>query len=115
VKAIAALVQAICLSALCTACTGGSSIEVRSEEYGKEWPYPDFDKGEIRCVERSFGAVVRPLVVISLDGRDYGLNGAAFGVGGYPDARTLLKRHPEWGTYELGATHEFIQRGLDLC
>lgn len=89
--------------------------EVTRAQYGDRWPFPGAERATIRCERRTFGGVSRPLVTVVLGGRAYGLNGAAMGVGGYPDARTRMKRHPQWGTYELGATDEFIRMGLKLC
>lgn len=99
---------------LCTAC-GDQGTEVTKAQYGDEWPFPGFDKAIIRCERRAFGSVQRPLVTVDLGGRTYGLNGAAHGVGGYPDARTKMARHPELGHYQLGAASEFIRMGLELC
>jgi len=67
------------------------------------------------CKVKSFGGTRRPLVIIKLGGTWYGLNGAAMGVGGYPDSRSQMARHPEWGTYELGASGEFVKKGLEIC
>lgn len=86
-----------------------------ASQYGTDWPYEAYTEGWISCHLKTFGNTKRPLVTIKLAGREYGLNGAAFGVGGYPNARQHLNRHPEFDHYLLGATTEFIQIGLKLC
>ena len=100
-----------------TACDSDppAAEEVESSEYGADWPFPAFPEAQLRCETKSFGGVERPLVTIQLGEKIYGLNGAAMGVGGFPDSRTRMARHPEWGSYELGATSDLIKRGLELC
>jgi hypothetical protein len=53
-------------------------------------------------------------VTINLNGIEYGLNGPAKGVAGYPDNQRLMVI-AENGGYQLGASGAIIQRGLDLC
>ena len=91
-----------------------SSKEVtfRASEYGAAWPYPGFTEATIDCHSRHFGGVVRPVVTVDLGGITYGLNGAALGVGGYPDPRPL--EGPDRAE-SLGVIHEMIQSGLTIC
>ena len=86
---------------------------LHSSDYGSRWPFPEFDTAKIDCKIRRAGN--RPLVIIQLGSTWYGLNGAAMGVGGYPDARKKMVRHPEFGGYQLGATSDLIGMGLAIC
>lgn len=88
-----------------------AGVRVAASDFGEEWPFPNFDQAQIQCETKG----PRLLVTIKLGETWYGLNGAAMGVGGYPDARNKMARHPEWDTYELGATDDLIDRGLALC
>jgi len=92
-----------------------TSIVIHKSEYGTEWPYKDNDIAVLDCDNRKFGGVKRPVVTIFIGDKRYGLNGAAIGVGGYPDAKTLLSTHPEWGSLVIGASHKFLELGLTLC
>lgn len=86
---------------------------VLAADYPDAWPWPDFASGRLSCRNGSFGGVRRPLVLIELGNTKYGLNGAAIGVGEYPDARTLMGRD-EFGAY-AGDSGVFIDMGLELC
>ncbi|NNC38727.1 MAG: hypothetical protein HKO02_14810 [Hyphomonadaceae bacterium] len=97
-----------------TGCSQAGSETISKEEYGADWPFPKFDSGILSCMNKKYSGVKRPLVTIRLDGIYYGLNGAAHGVGGYPDARDQMGKS-EWGTYELGATSKIIERGMSQC
>lgn len=88
---------------------------VQAADYGAEWPFPRYSEGTIRCERRTVSRVTRPLVTIEFGGKVYGLNGAAQGWAGYPDSRPLTARHPEWGTYELGASGTMIADALANC
>ena len=107
------------LAALLVGClerpeVAGQSLVVTEVEYAERWPFSDYDEGVIRCRNQDFRLTTRPLVTIELGGTNYGLNGAAFGIGGYLDARQLLNRDPETGAYQPPLP-DFIDRGLDLC
>ena len=96
-----------------TAAGGGNAEEVvvvTAVEFGGEWPYPEYQQGRISCKWEK----KRPMVLIELGGKVYGMNGAANGMGGYSDSRLLMARD-QWGAYDLGAFPKFIQTGLDLC
>jgi len=86
------------------------SVTVNAEDYGDRWPYPAFESGVIRCMESDI--YNRP-VIIKLGDTEYGMNGSSYSR--FPDSRQHMARHPEWGTYELGASREMIQLGLNLC
>lgn len=90
-----------------------ASVEAAS--YGSQWPYPGYRKGVIACSNRSSCGVRRPVATIELGGVKYGLNGAAKGVAGYPGDRTLMKRDPGTGIYELGASEQILNEALSLC
>ena len=87
-------------------------VKVTSQEYGEDWPFPGYQSGLLDCKISDWG---RPLAIIKLGQVWYGLNGAAFGQGGYPDSRTLWGKHPEWGTPMSGATVQLIKRANKIC
>lgn len=103
----------------------GSSSKVRSVtayerplhavDYGAGWPFPGYGQGTLRCERRTVSGVTRSLVTVELGGKVYGLNGAAIGWGGYDDSRRLMAKHPEWGTYEVGASDTMIADALAGC
>jgi hypothetical protein len=104
---------------------GGGSVQVhvtpayerhiRAADYGADWPFPDYSEGTLRCGRRTAFGATRPVVTVEFAGRVYGLNGAAIGWGGYADGRALMARHPEWGTYQLGATSMMIADAMARC
>lgn len=87
---------------------------VSQDEYGSGWPFPAYQLGVLRCDLATMGAIKRPLVTIELAGQKYGLNGAAQDFG-FPDSRSQMAKHPEWGTYELGASDKMIADALAKC
>lgn len=91
------------------------SRTILSSEYGEDWPFPASIFGVLRCEQMTRNDVTRSLVTVQLEHRVYGLNGAAFGWGGYKDARTQMVKHPEWGTFELGASDRMISEALANC
>jgi hypothetical protein len=103
----------------------GSSSQVRSftayerplyaADYGAGWPFLGYSHGTLRCERRTVSGVTRSLVTVEFGGKIYGLNGASTGWGGYDDSRRLMAEHPQWGTYELGATGEMIDDALVRC
>lgn len=92
-----------------------SSIIVNKTDYGKKWPYPNHEQAVVQCENRTFGGIQRPVVTIYLGKTLYGMNGTAIGVAGFPDAKTQLGKHPEWGSLEMGASHEILELGLTIC
>ena len=110
----------LCLGITILSCAGSDGAQtpelvVGVDSYGEDWPFPGHSDARLSCKKVSYSGITRPLVIINLGGSWYGLNGAAMGVGGYPDARELMARHSEFGTYELGATNELIEKALELC
>lgn len=95
--------------------SGPPANEVRREDYGDDWPFAGYERGTLDCSYRNILGYDRYYVTIELGNRKYALNGTAMGTGRYLDARTLMRRNPQYGTFDLGATTELIQRGLDLC
>lgn len=91
------------------------SRPVSATEYGKDWPFPTFPDGVLRCEHMTKDDVTRRLVSVELAYRVHGLNGPAIGWAGYGDARDLMVKHPEWGTFELGAIDRMISEGLANC
>lgn len=91
------------------------SIEIIKSDYGSSWPFTSHATAILSCEIRGFDGVDRPLITVRLGQVTYGLNGAAMGVGGYPDARTQMAKHPEYGTYELGATQDLINLAQKSC
>jgi hypothetical protein len=83
------VVVAICagLVASIWSLSGGRQVYER-KDYSADWPYPNHDKAIVRCVIRTFGSTDRPVVTVELSGREYGLNGAALGVGKFPDPKS---------------------------
>ena len=90
----------------------GNDVIVTSAQYGGEWPFGEYRVGTVRCETRSFGGVNRPVVTVELGGRTYGLNGAATGVGGYPDALDVVAGDRIAGASVLA---DMIERGLEAC
>jgi len=99
---------------LIISCSPAKSKALKSIDFGEEWPFPNYQQAMLKCSNKKFGGIQRPIITIFLDGQYYGLNGTAIGKAGYPDAR-LLMRKSEWGTYVLGATKEIIKIGQELC
>lgn len=94
-------------------------VTVREAQYGDEWPFPNHNTALLTCLYAvSDGGISQgtrqPHVIVRLNGQWYGLNGTAMS-GSYPDARGQMAKHPEWGTYILGASQQLIDRGLALC
>ncbi|TPI58643.1 hypothetical protein FJ417_18645 [Mesorhizobium sp. B3-1-7] len=87
---------------------------VTQEEFGSEWPFPAYRSGVLRCDLATMRGIKRPLVTIELAGKKYGLNGAAQDFG-FPDSRSQMAKHPEWGTYEAGASDDMIADALAEC
>ena len=103
-----------------SACTSSQSpslsdkpeIAINAKSYGTAWPYPVYSEGKIRC--RIEG---RPMALIEMGGVEYGLNGAAMGVGGYADPRPMMRRN-DMGTYDQAANSsagEMLRLALSLC
>lgn len=92
----------------------GPGIQVTRSEYGDRWPYIRFDAATIRCTPHE--TTGRPLVTIQYDGANvvYGLNGAALGVGGFPDPSHFIARGSD-GIPKAPLPQEWIDRGLQLC
>jgi hypothetical protein len=99
------------------AATSGSENEtavIGQEQYGAEWPWPDFERGILSCE--------RDAVFVTLAGKKYALNGKAQG-GDYPPASDLQLREPGTerisadgkGIFRRAATSDIIQEGLRLC
>lgn len=91
------------------------SRPISATEYGKDWPFPNFPNGMLRCEHMTKDDVTRRLVSVELAYRVHGLNGPAIGWAGYSDARDLMAKHPEWGTFELGASDRMISEALAHC
>lgn len=91
------------------------SRSISATEYGKDWPFPAFPNGLLRCEHMTKDGVTRRLVSVELAYRVHGLNGPAIGWAGYSDARELMPKHPEWGTFELGASDRMISEALANC
>lgn len=91
------------------------SETITVSEYGNQWPYTSYTSGVISCSNKTFGGTSRPIAIIKLGTTSYGLNGAAKGVGGFPDDRDLMKRDAATGLYELGASDKILRRALSLC
>ena len=94
-------------------------IIVTREQYGKMWPFPQFERATIGCVHRSATTGVS----IKLGEKVYGLNGRAQSLYGLPDASVHIRRRPGTESYSIDgrgllaktAAEEFIQMGLKLC
>lgn len=91
----------------CTTDTPTSDgIRVTQTEYGARWPFTVTD-GTLRC----YTDRTRQFVVFDTgNGIQYGLNGAARGVGGFPDSKAIMK--PDTFGVHL---QPLIDRGLTLC
>lgn len=96
-------------------------VPIFAKDYGEAWPFPKFDKGKIRCRTEKVGneqySRLRPMALVELGGVEYGLNGAAMGIGGYADHRPLMPQD------ELGiitpkasrSSREMLETALSLC
>ncbi|RXF67205.1 SHOCT domain-containing protein [Hansschlegelia zhihuaiae] len=69
--------------------SGGGQTVYKRDDYGSAWPYPSYDKATVRCEVKKFGSTDRPVATVELGGITYGLNGAARGIGAYPDPTPL--------------------------
>lgn len=92
-----------------------SKITLKRKDYGDAWPYPKYSTALLDCNVKSFGSTHRPLVIIKLGAKWYGVNGAAIGAGGYPDSREQMDRDLASGIYRMGASDEFLKKGLSIC
>ena len=100
-----------------------ASETVRAADYQASWPFGTHGTATILCRIHDFGRNAgqyryRPIVTIRLGNREYGLNGAAMGVGGYPDSRQFMPRDSITGTYQMDqfSVHgDFLDIGLALC
>lgn len=110
-------IGAIAFAMLLAACSGSDrTLVVSRDQYGDQWPWPDFETATISCVERD-------AVTVKLGDVLYGLNGRAQSSRGLPDARLMMARTPDTedisadglGLFELGATGELIKAGLAIC
>ena len=95
--------------------TQDQRVHVSATEYGVAWPYPDYSEGVIDCYYETFGGVRRPIAVIWLGGKAYGLNGAAKGVAHYLDDRSKMRTDPATGLILTGAGSEILNRALAIC
>lgn len=96
-------------------------FRVVARDYGDDWPFESYSSGIVTCRMQQFGSddgyhLDRPVVTIRLGQATYGLNGAAIGVGGYPDHKPLRKLD-EWGNRSVGvnATSDWITKALANC
>lgn len=96
------------------ASNNANSIRVTASEYGSAWPYFRFSEATIKCLRHE--TTGRPMVIIQYkpDGPEYGLNGPALGIGGYPDPRPFIATNMD-GAYKAPLPHNWIDRGLMLC
>ncbi|WP_273726088.1 hypothetical protein [Brucella gallinifaecis] len=90
------------------------SIHVTASQYGSAWPYFRFSEATIRCQRHD--PTGRPMVTIQYkpNAPEYGLNGPALGIGGYPDPRPFIATNDD-GTYKAPVPSDWISRGLKLC
>ena len=95
-------------------CNSSYSKAYSASDYEKNWPFPEQSQAIVNCKLKSFKGVKRPIVSVSLNGKSYGLNGAAHGVGGMVDARKVMAKS-EWGTYKLGASSQWITDAVKNC
>lgn len=119
-KILATIAIAVAATALVTCSDKG--VEVLASSYGADWPFPPFDKATLSCKNTLVGSgsvsVSRPLATIELGGKIYGLNGAALGVGGYPDPKEFTPRDPYTTAYAgktAAVTAELLSMALNLC
>lgn len=98
-----------------------SGFTVTAEEFGSDWPFKVYKSAVVSCRTESLGSVDgfhvdRPFVTVQLGTTAYGLNGAAMGVGGYPDHRDLRNRD-KWGYTSIGAgvINDWIEQARSDC
>ncbi|KAB0537049.1 hypothetical protein HNQ68_003160 [Pseudochrobactrum saccharolyticum] len=91
-----------------------NSLHVTASQYGATWPYFRFNEATIKCLRHD--PTGRPMVIIQYkpDGPEYGLNGPALSIGGYPDPRPFIATNVD-GTYKAPVPQDWISRGLKLC
>ena len=90
-----------------------TSKPVSMTDYGQDWPFTR-SSGTLSCIDAAPGGVARPYVIIEFGGIEYGLNGAAKGIGAYKSSDEVTKRDAD-GLFTIGNVHRLIEEGLALC
>ena len=85
---------------------------LKSAEFGERWPFHS-DTVIVRCRDMLFGETIRPIAVVFVGNQEWGLNGAAIGVGAMPRPTPWLKTDPRTGLkMDAGV---IVPRALPLC
>lgn len=105
-------VSAFILFAMVRPFSGPAQVVMTKQGFEGDWPFVG-DALTLECERKTFGGVERPVITVVIDGRRYGLNGAAAGIGGHDPVAQVRVRDPRLGTYlDVSA---FVKRGLELC
>ena len=74
-------------------CSAASTQIVNASDY-KNWPYTSVDKITLECEKIQFGPALRPIATANIDGKIYGLNGAATGAADHTDVWDSISDDP---------------------
>lgn len=99
------------------------TIRLSNGEFGERWPFPDASSAVLKCYIHDHGPNagnlrLRPIATVAVNGRTYGLNGAATGKLGFTDARAVLDRDNISGGFDLeglSGLSEMLEKALTLC
>lgn len=103
------VVALLFVTAALTACEDSVRVSRPEGSARVRWPLT-VDSGIIRCEWKEN----RPLVLFESEGEAHGVNGAAFGFGGYPPMRNIMVDQRLWPLVNP-VVREWIQAGLALC
>lgn len=96
----------------CLSACSSPEVLVTRDEAGEEWPFHGVDTAIIRC-DRANSHVGHNVVLIEVEGTQYGLNGTAQGEG-YPPAQDRMKPD-EYGIILNTGPSDWIEKGIALC
>ena len=94
----------------------GNYSDVQASTYGRDWPFA-FQTARVRCQQRNFGGVSRPVITLLGGDRWYALNGVARSLGEFADHRALLHSDPTSGGFTKGPSTiaKLISLGVSIC
>ncbi|MEG4004917.1 DUF2511 domain-containing protein [Microcoleus sp. Pol11C1] len=101
----------LCELLLAVGCGGEKGSSVSQEQFAKQWPLT-VPSGRVSCVLNSGGGKV--VTFITLDGKEYSLNGTVSGSGKFLPIESIRKPDPTHppAKKNIGA---LIDKGLKLC
>jgi len=94
---------------------GRNGITLKASDYEGTWNLI-VTEGRLTCEQGPvYKGTPRPYVLFEAKGKTYGVNGAAMGKGGYPDARTLLAGEAGEAPYVLKMLDLLVNVGSEMC